>query len=81
MVIVGGTGYLGQHLLQAFSGNNGGDRYDVAFTHRSSPLPRLLLDAFPHFPAFPVDLKSGLGLRSISDDFGQVTIYRRFCNL
>ncbi|KAG7553442.1 NAD(P)-binding domain superfamily [Arabidopsis thaliana x Arabidopsis arenosa] len=71
VVIVGGTGYLGQHLLQAFAGNNGCDLYDVAFTHHSSPLPRRLLDAFPHFPAFPVDLKSGLGFNSISQDFGQ----------
>ncbi|KAL1213625.1 hypothetical protein V5N11_000694 [Cardamine amara subsp. amara] len=71
VLIVGGTGYLGQHLLQTFAGNNGGDRYDVAFTHHSSPLPRRLLDAFPQFPAFPVDLKSGLGLNSISQDFGQ----------
>ncbi|CAA7017368.1 unnamed protein product [Microthlaspi erraticum] len=71
VVIVGGTGYLGQHLLQALASNNGGDRYDVAFTHHSSPVPRLLLDAFPHFPAFPVDLKSGLGFHSISQHFGQ----------
>ncbi|ESQ37708.1 hypothetical protein EUTSA_v10028798mg [Eutrema salsugineum] len=71
VVIVGGTGYLGQYILQAFAGNNGGDRYDVAFTHHSSPLPRILLDAFPHFPAFPLDLKSGLGFDSITQDFGQ----------
>ncbi|CAH2069185.1 unnamed protein product [Thlaspi arvense] len=71
VVIVGGTGYLGQQLLQAFTGKNGGDGYDVAFTHHSSPLPRILHDAFPHFPAFPVDLKSGLGFDSIAQDFGQ----------
>jgi len=64
---------LGQHLLQAFAGNYGGEceLYDVAFTHHSSPLPARLLDAFPHSPAFPVDLKSGLGLNSISQDFRQ----------
>lgn len=73
VVIVGGTGYLGQHLLEAFAENNGGDRYNVAFTHHSSPPPRRLLDAFPQFPAFPVDLKSGLGFNSISQDFGQVS--------
>ncbi|CAH8361173.1 unnamed protein product [Eruca vesicaria subsp. sativa] len=66
VVIVGGTGYLGQHLLQAFAG----DRYDVAFTHHS-PLYHLLLDAFPHFSAFPVDIKTGLGFHSISQEFGQ----------
>ncbi|AEE81899.1 putative rmlD-like substrate binding domain, NAD(P)-binding domain superfamily [Arabidopsis thaliana] len=73
VLIVGGTGYLGQHLLQAFAGNYGGEceLYDVAFTHHSSPLPARLLDAFPHSPAFPVDLKSGLGLNSISQDFRQ----------
>ncbi|KAJ0229943.1 RmlD-like substrate binding domain-containing protein [Hirschfeldia incana] len=67
VVFVGGTGYLGQHLLQAFTR----DRYDVAFTHHSCPLPRLLLDAFPHFPSFHVDLKTGLGFDSISHHFGQ----------
>ncbi|KAG5410515.1 hypothetical protein IGI04_006834 [Brassica rapa subsp. trilocularis] len=67
VVVVGGTGYLGQHLLQAFAE----DRYDVAFTHHSCPLPGLLLDAFPHFPSFHVDLKTGLGFHSISHHFGQ----------
>ncbi|KAF8075550.1 hypothetical protein N665_1086s0001 [Sinapis alba] len=67
VVIVGGTGYLGQHLLQAFAG----DCYDVAFTHHSCPLSRLLLDAIPHFPSFHVDLKTGLGFHSISHHFGQ----------
>ncbi|XP_010419602.1 PREDICTED: methionine adenosyltransferase 2 subunit beta-like [Camelina sativa] len=71
VVIVGGTGYLGQHLLQAFAGNNGRDRYDVAFTHHSTPLSRRLVDAFPHFLAFPVDLKSSLGLNSVTQGFGQ----------
>lgn len=68
VVVVGGTGYLGQHLLQALAG----DRYDVAFTHHSCPLPGLLLDAFPHFPSFHVDLETGLGFHSISHHFGQV---------
>ncbi|KAF3541464.1 hypothetical protein F2Q69_00021284 [Brassica cretica] len=67
VVVVGGTGYLGQHLLQALAG----DRYDVAFTHHSCPLPGLLLEAFPHFPSFHVDLKTGLGFHSISHHFGQ----------
>lgn len=68
MVVVGGTGYLGQHLLQAFAIAAQGDhRYDVAFTHHSCPLP---LDAFPHFPSFHVDLKTGLGFDSISHHFG-----------
>lgn len=71
VVVVGGTGYLGQHLLQAFAiAAAGGDhRYDVAFTHHSCPLP---LDAFPHFPSFHVDLKTGLGFDSISHHFGLV---------
>ncbi|KAL0712350.1 hypothetical protein Bca4012_019328 [Brassica carinata] len=68
VVVVGGTGYLGQHLLQAFAAAQGDHRYDVAFTHHSCPLP---LDAFPHFPSFHVDLKTGLGFDSISHHFGQ----------
>ncbi|KAL0846036.1 hypothetical protein Bca101_019282 [Brassica carinata] len=68
VVVVGGTGYLGQHLLQAFAAAQGDHRYDVAFTHHSYPLP---LDVFPHFPSFHVDLKTGLGFDSISHHFGQ----------
>lgn len=65
--MVGGTGYLGQHLLQAFSETG----FDLAFTHFSNPPPHRLLHAFPHFLSFHVDLRTGQGFQAISDTFGQ----------
>ncbi|XP_021902344.1 methionine adenosyltransferase 2 subunit beta [Carica papaya] len=70
VLVVGGTGYLGQHLLQGFSDINGSP-YDVAFTHHSFPPPHSLLHAFPSSLAFPLDLKTGHGFDGISRRFGQ----------
>lgn len=72
ILVVGGTGYLGQHLLQAFS-EVPDPPYDLAFTYRSN-LPRALLDAFPRSLAFHVDLQSGGGLDAVSQAFGQVLL-------
>ncbi|WRX11353.1 RmlD-like substrate binding domain - like 1 [Theobroma cacao] len=69
VLVVGGTGYLGQHVLQGFAEIRG-TPYDVAFTYNSFP-PQPLLDAFPDSLAFQVDLKTGLGFHSISQQFGQ----------
>ncbi|KAM7261244.1 hypothetical protein ACFE04_026719 [Oxalis oulophora] len=66
VLVVGGSGYLGQHLLQGLSSSS----YDVAFTHHSFP-PQPLLDAIPHSLAFPVDLITGQGFDQISLKFGQ----------
>lgn len=70
VLIVGGTGYLGQHLLQAFSDGQTTPFHDIAFTHHSTP-PQKLLDALPHSLSFSVDLRSGSGFDSISASFGQ----------
>ncbi|GMI98379.1 hypothetical protein like AT4G00560 [Hibiscus trionum] len=70
VLVVGGTGYLGQHLLQGFSEIQGIIPYDLAFTYNSFP-PQPLLDAFPGSLAFHVDLKTGAGFRPISQQFGQ----------
>ncbi|XP_059458889.1 uncharacterized protein LOC132188452 [Corylus avellana] len=69
VLIVGGTGYLGQHLLQGFSEIQG-TPYDLAFTYHSK-LPQALLDAIPHLLAFHVDLRTGQGFEAISQTFGQ----------
>ena len=66
MLVVGGSGYLGQHLLAASSA---ADRLDIAFTHHSPAPPQPLLDALPSVRA---DLRSGDGLEAISASFGQV---------
>lgn len=85
VLVVGGSGYLGQHLLQGFSqiqkqtttipSSNYKHKYeyeyDVAFTYRSNHPPPLLLDPIPHFSAFQVDLQSGNGFDAISHSFGQ----------
>lgn len=71
IVVTGGTGYLGQHLLQAYADGNA---YDLAFTYHSTPLPRPLLEAFPSSLPFQVDLKTGNGFEAISNAFGQVLL-------
>ncbi|KAL0002530.1 hypothetical protein SO802_016311 [Lithocarpus litseifolius] len=71
VLVVGGTGYLGQHLLQGFSEIQGTPfEYDLAFTYHSN-LPQPLLDALPHLLPFHVDLKTGQGFDGISYSFGQ----------
>ncbi|CAD6241582.1 unnamed protein product [Miscanthus lutarioriparius] len=68
VLVVGGSGYLGQHLLAASSA---ADRLDVAFTHHSPAPPQPLLDALPSVRAFRADLRSGDGFEAISASFGQ----------
>ncbi|XP_020210635.1 methionine adenosyltransferase 2 subunit beta isoform X2 [Cajanus cajan] len=72
ILVVGGTGYLGQHLLQAYAHANANGTpfaFDLAFTHHSSPPPRLLLDAIPSSLPFQVDFKTGSGFEAISNTF------------
>ncbi|KAL6565927.1 hypothetical protein OROHE_004982 [Orobanche hederae] len=72
VVIVGGTGYLGQHLLRSFA-DNLESRFPLAlaFTHRSTPPPQVLLNAIHEALPFYVDLSTGDGLSAISNAFGQ----------
>ncbi|XP_057531673.1 uncharacterized protein LOC130809859 isoform X1 [Amaranthus tricolor] len=71
VVVIGGTGYLGQHLLEAFSDLQSSPfSYDLAFTYHSNP-PSNLLHAFPQSLSFLVDLQNGNGFDSISTIFGQ----------
>ncbi|KAK8463569.1 hypothetical protein SEVIR_1G380700v4 [Setaria viridis] len=69
VLVVGGSGYLGQHLLAALASDAG--RLDVAFTHHSQAPPPQLLDALPSVRAFHADLRSGDGFEAISASFGQ----------
>lgn len=69
VLIVGGTGYLGQHLLQSFADAH--SQLDLAFTHHSAP-PQPLLNAFPNALSFPLDLRTCHGLDAISHSFAQV---------
>ncbi|CAN1308660.1 Methionine adenosyltransferase 2 subunit beta [Linum perenne] len=74
VLVVGGTGYLGQHLLEALSKIRGDEAvpYEIAFTYHSDPSPpQPLLAAVPHCSAFRVDLRTGDGFDAISQRFGQ----------
>ncbi|EEC79866.1 hypothetical protein OsI_21362 [Oryza sativa Indica Group] len=72
VLVVGGSGYLGQHLLAALAA---GGEVDVAFTHHRDTPPQPLLHALPGLRAFRVDLRSGDGLRAVSESFGQIIEY------
>lgn len=73
VLVVGGTGYLGQHVLLSLSRIKDSAPYDLAFTyHSNSNLLEPLLDAIPHSHAFHVDLTTGDGFQSIASKFGQV---------
>lgn len=74
VLIIGGTGYLGQHLLQGLADTRESAPYALAFTYHSSPPPQILLDAIPQALAFHVDLRTGDGFDSISQKFGQVNL-------
>nr|XP_016454244.1 PREDICTED: methionine adenosyltransferase 2 subunit beta-like isoform X1 [Nicotiana tabacum] len=73
LLIVGGTGYLGQHLLQEFTAIQDTLPYalSLAFTYHTNPTPELLLNAIPHVLPFHVDLRTGNGFDAISQNFGQ----------
>ncbi|XP_065864714.1 uncharacterized protein [Euphorbia lathyris] len=71
VLVIGGTGYLGQHLLQRLSEIKH-NSYDLAFTyHSDSSHPQFLLHAIPSSLAFHVDLQTGDGFQLISQQFGQ----------
>ncbi|KAJ6400532.1 hypothetical protein OIU84_016058 [Salix udensis] len=71
VLVVGGTGYLGQHLLLSLSQIKDNAPYDLAFTyHSNSNLLQPLLDAIPQSLAFHVDLVTGDGFQSIASKFG-----------
>ncbi|KAF7059668.1 hypothetical protein CFC21_066536 [Triticum aestivum] len=66
VLVVGRSGYLGQHLLASLAARWGGNGVDVdmAFTHHRGAAPRALLDALPSVRAFRADLCSG-NLRTV----------------
>lgn len=70
VLVVGGTGYLGQHLLQVLS-EIAGAPFNLALTYHSH-LPQALLDAIPQCVGFHVDLQTGQGLDAIAEAFGKV---------
>jgi dTDP-4-dehydrorhamnose reductase len=61
LIILGGSGYLGQFLIQALSLN-----YRILYTYSSKELP----DANENVHAFQVDLKTGTGLEEVFSHAG-----------
>ncbi|EPS61730.1 hypothetical protein M569_13063, partial [Genlisea aurea] len=70
LLVVGGTGYLGQHLLQSFC-DGMTESLLIAFTHHSLPPPPALLNAVPQALPFCVDLRTGRGLEAVSASFSK----------
>ncbi|PKA53211.1 hypothetical protein AXF42_Ash009941 [Apostasia shenzhenica] len=70
VLVVGGSGYLGQHLLHELATADGGRPYELAFTHHRSAPPPELVDAISPVLCFRVDLRTGEGFDSVSSTFG-----------
>ncbi|XP_039125011.1 LOW QUALITY PROTEIN: methionine adenosyltransferase 2 subunit beta [Dioscorea cayenensis subsp. rotundata] len=71
VLVVGGNGYLGQHLLVSLAGAGESLPYDLAFTHHRPISPPELLSAISSAIPFRVDLHTGDGFEAISQFFGQ----------
>jgi hypothetical protein len=69
VLVVGGSGYLGLHLLHYFATST---RFRLAFTYSKSdcPPPAPFLQ---QVPSFRVDLSTGVGLKEICDALGPVS--------
>ncbi|KAL4191672.1 hypothetical protein AMTRI_Chr07g31060 [Amborella trichopoda] len=69
VLVVGGSGYLGQHLLQEMIEMQGNNAFNVGFTYNSNP--QCFDSMKPMFQSFRVDLQTGQGLDSISTTLGE----------
>ena len=64
ILLVGGSGYLGLHVIEALASSP--CDYTLAYTYNSHPAPADLAEKFPNVLAFRLDLRSGEGLEEIS---------------
>lgn len=65
ILLVGGSGYLGLHVLEALASSPLCD-YTLAYTYNSHPAPAQLVEKLPNVVAFRLDLRNGDGLHEIS---------------
>lgn len=70
VLVVGGSGYLGLHVLEALAASP--CDYTLAYTYHSHPPSPELLEKIPHVLPLPLDLRTGHGLESIFDKLGTV---------
>ncbi|XP_024377112.1 uncharacterized protein [Physcomitrium patens] len=68
ILLVGGSGYLGLHLLEDLASPT--CDCTLAYTYNSHPAPAELVDKLPNVLAFHLDLRSGEGLQEISKSLG-----------
>ncbi|KAL0918253.1 hypothetical protein M5K25_010251 [Dendrobium thyrsiflorum] len=71
VLVIGGSGYLGQHLLDGLATANSETPFDLAFTHHRPIPPPELIDAISPVLPFRVDVRTGEGFESISNTFGK----------
>ena len=70
-MVVGGSGYLGFHILHSFT-TLADNLFDITFSYHSQSPPPTLFDAIGPLLYFKVELQSGEGLDNISETLGQV---------
>jgi len=70
ILLVGGSGYLGLHVLEALASSCD---YTLAYTYNSHPAPAQLVEKLPNVLAFHLDLRSGDGLDEISKSLNTVS--------
>ncbi|KAI0509988.1 hypothetical protein KFK09_010588 [Dendrobium nobile] len=71
VLVIGGSGYLGQHLLDGLAKADNETPFDLAFTHHRPIPPPELIDAISPVYPFRVDVRTGEGFESISNTFGK----------
>jgi hypothetical protein len=71
ILVTGGSGYLGLHLIEALA-KGFSSQYDVAYTYQSHPPSPELHQKLPNVHSFQVDLRTGRGLDIISSTLGHV---------
>lgn len=67
ILLVGGSGYLGLHVLEALASSD----YTLAYTYNSHPAPAQL----PNVLAFHLNLRNGDGLDAMAMALGTVSSF------
>lgn len=71
ILLVGGSGYLGLHVLEALASSD----YTLAYTYNSHPSPAAQL---PNVLAFHLNLRNGDGLDAMAKALGTVSLLETY---